>query len=69
MFNYALNDGLLLLEFKNTVRKSDGPRTLQCWKVLLMYFQYTGNNKIHPIEAFRLLADVISASASPRVAH
>ena len=70
VFNYAsavLNDGLMLLEFKDAICEGDGPRIICCWKVFLLYFQYA-NHKDYRIEAFRLLAD-INASASPRIAH
>jgi L1 cell adhesion molecule like protein len=70
VFNYAsaiLNDGLLLLEFKDAIREGDGPRILRCWKVFLMYFQYA-KHKNYQLEAFHLLAQV-SAAASQRIAH
>ena len=68
--NYAsavLNDGLLLLEFKDAMREGEGPRILCCWKVLLLYFHYT-KHKNYRLEAFHLLADV-RAAASERIAH
>lgn len=70
VFNYAsavLNDGLLLLVFKDAIREGDGPRILRCWKVLLMYFQHA-KHKNYQKEAFHLLAGV-SAAASQCVAH
>ncbi len=51
VFNYAsaiLNDGLLLLEFKDAVREA---RILRVWKVLIIYF----NHKNYRLEAFDLL--------------
>lgn len=62
-----LNDGLLLLEFRDTIREGDGPRILRCWKVLLMYFQYA-KHKNYQKEAFHLLAGV-SAAALEHIAH
>ena len=70
IFNYAsavLNDGLLLLEFKDAIHEGDGPRIVRCWKVLLMYFHYA-KHKNYRLEAFHLLADV-GAAASERIAH
>ena len=70
VFNYAsavLNDGLLMLEFKDAVREGDGPRILRCWKVLLMYFQYA-KHKNYQLKTFHLLADV-GAAASNRIVH
>lgn len=35
VFNYAcsvLNDGLLLLEYRDVIHERDGPKILQCWK-------------------------------------
>ena len=69
VFSYAsavLNDGLLLLEFKDAIREGDGPRILRCWKVLLMYFHFA-RHKNYQLEAFQLLAE-INAAASPRIA-
>ena len=37
VYTYAsalLNDGLLLLEFKDAIREGDGLRILRCWKAL-----------------------------------
>ena len=58
--NYAsavLNDGLLLLEFKDAVREGDGERILRVWKVLLMYFHHA-KHKNYKLEAFHLLSMV-----------
>ena len=68
VLNYAsavLYDGLLLLEFKDTIR-GDGIRILRCWKVLLMYYR-NANHTNYASEAFQFIAQV-TATASPRVA-
>ena len=70
VFNYAsavLNDGLLLMEFRDAIHEGDGERILRCWKFMLPYFFATGHTK-YALEAFNLLAHV-HAAASPRVAH
>ena len=69
VLNYApavLNDGLLLLEFKDAIREGDGIRILWCWKVLLMYYRMA-NHTNYASEAFHFIAQV-TATASPRVA-
>lgn len=69
ILNYAsavLNDGLLLLEFKDAIREGDGNRILQCWKVLLMYYR-SANHTNYASEAFHFISQV-TATASPRVA-
>lgn len=69
VFNYAsavLNDGLLLLEFKDAIREGDGVRILRCWKALMVYFHYSKHTNYQQ-EAFYTLA-LTSAAASPRVA-
>ena len=56
--NYAsaiLSDGLLLLEFKDSIREGDGPRILRSWKALLLYF-YESNHYNYTKEAVRMLA-------------
>lgn len=38
VFDYAsavLNDGLLLLEFRDAIHEGDGPRIARCWKFLI----------------------------------
>lgn len=70
IFNYAsavLNDGLLMMEFRDAVHEGDGERILRCWKFMLPYFYATGHTK-YTLEAFHLLAHV-HAAASPRLAH
>ena len=60
VFNYAsavLNDGLLLLEYKDAIREGDGERILRCWKLMLLYFKYA-NHFNYQKEAFLLLASV-----------
>ena len=69
VFNYAsavLNDGLLLLEYKDAIREGDGERILRCWKLMLLYFKYA-NHFNYQKEAFLLLASV-NAAASPKIA-
>ena len=69
IFNYAsaiLNDGLLLLEFKDAIREGDGDRILRCWKAFLIYFDYARHTNYRK-EAFDILAQT-SAAASPQVA-
>ena len=68
VLNYAsavLYDGLLLLEFKDTIR-GDGIRILRCWKVLLMYY-HNANYTNYASEAFQFIAQA-TATASPCVA-
>ena len=62
----VLNDGLLLLEFKDATREGDRPRTLRCWKALLLYF-HTTNHCNYAKETIRMLATVY-ALAIPQVA-
>ena len=69
VLNYAsavLNDGLLLLEFKDAIREGDGIGILRCWKVLLMYYRIA-NHTNYASEAFHFIAQV-TATASSRVA-
>lgn len=69
VFNYAccvLNDGLLLLEFRDAIHEGDGPRILRCWKFLLIYYRHAKHYK-YALEAFNLLAQVnVLASARMR---
>lgn len=70
VFNYAsavLNDGFLLMEFRDAIHEGDGERALRCWKFMLPYFFATGHSK-YALEAFNLLSHV-HAAASPRLAH
>lgn len=67
--NYAsavLSDGLLLMEFKDSIREGDGPRILRCWKALLLHF-YESNHYNYAKEAVRMLATV-NALGTPRTA-
>lgn len=69
IFDYTsavLNDGLLLLEFKDTIREGDRPRILRVWKVLLVYF-WRARHKNYKLEAFHLLS-MVNATASPKFA-
>jgi len=63
----VLNDGLLLLEFKDAIREGDGPRILRCYKALLLYYRFAKHYN-YCKEAFRTLATV-NALATPRVAQ
>ena len=69
VYNYAsavLNDGLLLLEFRDAIREGDGIRILRCWKVMLLYF-HSARHHNYAIEAIRLIA-MVNATATARVA-
>lgn len=69
VYNYAsavLNDGLLLLEFRDAIREGDGPRVLRCWKAFLLYF-HSARHQNYAAEAIRMLS-MVNASATPRVA-
>lgn len=68
VYNYAsavLNDGLLLLEFKDAIREGDGIRILRVWKVLSLYFHYAKHKK-YLQESFQL-ASMVNATAIPRI--
>ena len=68
VFDYGsaiLNDGLLLLEFKDAIREGDGNRILSCWKALLLYFK-AYNRTNYSREAFNLISAVY-ARTSERV--
>lgn len=68
VFDYAcaiLNDGLLLLEFRDAIHEGDGGRILRCWKLLMLYFRFAGHTK-YALEAFLLTAKV-SGVTSPRL--
>ena len=63
LFDYAcavLNDGLLLLEFRDAIHEGDGERILRCWKFFLLYF-YSSHHTKYCIEAFSFLAKVNGA--------
>ena len=69
VYNYAsavLNDGLLLLEFKDAIREGDGRRIIRVWKVLMPYFHYA-RHKNYKHEAF-LLMSYVNACVSPLIA-
>ena len=68
IFDYAcavLNDGLLLLEFRDAIHEGDGERIARCWKLLILYFRVAGHTK-YALEAFIFLAKV-NGVASPRL--
>jgi len=62
----VLNDGLLLLEFKDSIKEGDGPRILHYWKAFLLYFKFASHHN-YAKQAFRTLASV-NALAIPRTA-
>ncbi len=69
VFDYSstvLNDGLLMLEFRDAIHEGDGDRILRCWKFMLLYFRFAGKCK-YALEAFHLLANV-NAICSTRLA-
>lgn len=60
VFNYAcavLNDGLLLLEFRDAIHNGDGIRIMRCWKFLTLYFRHFHHYK-YALEGFHTLAQV-----------
>ena len=66
--NYAcavLNDGMLMLEFRDAIHEGDGNRILRVWKFLLLHFRYAGRKK-YALEAFHQLA--ADSVVSPRLA-
>lgn len=70
VLNYAsavLNDGLLLLEFKDAIREGDGKRILRCWKAMILYFRYAGHTN-YLSEAITTLI-LVDATASSRISH
>ena len=70
VFNYSsalLNDGLLLLELRDSIRQADGPRVLRCWKFMLLYWRYAGHTK-YSLEVIHLLG-AVKATATPCLAH
>ena len=70
LFHYAcavLNDGLLLLEFRDAIHEGDGERIVRCWKLLMLYFRVAGHTK-YVLEAFTFLAMVNGvASRHPHI--
>ena len=70
IFNYGsavLNDGLLLLEFRDAIHEGDGPRIIGCWKFLLLYFHFAGHTK-YAQEALNLQF-LLNGATSPRLAN
>lgn len=68
VFDYAcavLNDGLLLMEFRDAIHEGDGDRVLRCWKFLMLYFRVAGHTK-YALEAFTFFAKV-NGVTSPRL--
>ena len=58
-----MNEGLLLLEFKDAIREGDGRRILRCWKAMLLYF-FKAKHINYTKEAIYLLATVNAATTS-----
>lgn len=70
VFNYSstvLNDGLLLLKFRDAVHFGGGPRVIRCWKFMLLHWRYAKHTK-YSLEALHLLA-AVNATATERIAH
>lgn len=69
VFDYAfavLNDGLLLLEFRDAIHEGDGPRIARCWKFLILYYWCVGHTKCAlEVFYFRFL---LNGTASTRIA-
>ena len=60
LFNYAcaiLNDGLLLLEFRDAIHEGDGIQIMCCWKFLMLYYRHFHHYK-YALEGFYTLAQV-----------
>ena len=69
VYEYAcetLTLGLLLLEFNDSIRWSDGDRIFRCWRYFMVLFKST-SHKNYAIEAFVLLAQE-KFLQSPRIA-
>ena len=49
-----LTMGLLLLEFKDTIKHGAGFRILRCWKFMFLFFRATGHTN-YTLESFNLL--------------
>ena len=62
-----LNDGLLLLEFRDAIHEGDGPRIIRCWKFTLLYWKHAGHTK-YGYEVIKVITS-INAAASPRIVH
>ena len=68
IFDYAcavLNDGLLLLDFRDAIHEGDSEKVLCCWKFLMLYFCAAGHSK-YALEAFPFFAK-INGVTSPRL--
>ena len=60
LYNYgsaALNDGLLMKEFRSSIHAGDGERIARCWKAMLLYFHAYGHTN-YALESFHFLAQV-----------
>lgn len=62
----VMTDGMLLLEFRDAVHEGDGERLMRCWRLMLLYFTYSGHKK-YALEALSLQA-AVSATANTRLA-
>ncbi len=68
VFDYAsalLNDGLLLLEFRDAIREGDGNRILRCWRAMTLYFRYAGH--INYLSEAVTMLSLVNATASSRI--
>ena len=69
VFYYAsavLNDGLLLLEFRDAINNGSGPRIFRCWKLMLLHWKHAGHTK-YAYETTELISSI--KAASPRIVH
>ena len=60
VFNYAcavLNDGILLLEFRDAIHEGDGIRIMRSWKFLMLYCRHFHHYK-YALEGFYTIAQV-----------
>ncbi len=63
----VLSDCLLLLELRDGIHEGDGKRLDRCWKLMLLYFFFSGHRK-YALEALKLQA-AINATVSERLAQ
>ena len=60
-----LNLGLLLMEFSDAIRESDGHRIPRCWRYMMLLFKANGRTN-YSVEAVHLLLQ-LQYTASPRM--
>ncbi len=63
----VLSDGLLLLELRDGIHEGDGKRLERCWKLMLLYFFFSGHRK-YALEALKLQA-AVSERLSQEMLH